>query len=46
VRQCMQEKSIECALLDRHVLGTSKYRTLGSGELETLLPKDLSSALT
>lgn len=46
VRQCMQEKSIECALLDRHVPGTSKYRTLGSGELETLLPKDLRSALT
>jgi proteasome alpha subunit len=46
VRQCMAEKSIECALLDRHMPGTSKYRTLESGELGTLLPKDLSSAIT
>jgi len=46
VRQCMAEKSVECALLDRHVSGTSKYRTLGPDELGALLPKDLSSALT
>lgn len=46
VRHCMTEKSIECALLDRHVPGTSKYRALGSGELGGLLPNDLSSALT
>ncbi|MBL8074821.1 MAG: hypothetical protein JNL29_10660 [Nitrospira sp.] len=46
VRQCMAEKSIECALLDHHVSGTSKYRMLGSVELGVLLPKDLSSALT
>ncbi|MBK8277012.1 MAG: hypothetical protein IPK92_14610 [Nitrospira sp.] len=46
VRQRMGEKVIECALLDRHVSGTSKYRTLGSVELKALLPSDLSSALT
>lgn len=41
LHQCMPEKSLECVLLDRHVSGTSKYRVLGSGELEALLPKDL-----
>ncbi|HMS85742.1 MAG TPA: hypothetical protein PKD12_19025 [Nitrospira sp.] len=46
VRQCMTEKALECALLDRHMAGTSKYRTLGSREFETLLPEDLREALT
>lgn len=46
IRQRMEGKMIECALLDRHVSGTSKYRTLGSVELKALLPSDLSSALT
>ncbi|MBS0155747.1 MAG: 20S proteasome subunit A/B [Nitrospira sp.] len=44
VHQCMADRSIECALLDRHVAGTSKYRTLGAGELRALLPKNLISA--
>lgn len=46
VHQCMTNRSIECALLDRQVAGTSKYRTLGTDELRALLPKDLSSAFT
>lgn len=46
VRQCLAEKSIECALLDRHVSRASTYRTLASGELRALLPKDLRSLLT
>ena len=46
VRQCMMEKALECALLDRHMAGTSKYRTIGSHELGTLLPEDLRAALT
>ncbi|MDH4084573.1 MAG: hypothetical protein OEV99_13695 [Nitrospira sp.] len=41
VRQCMNDKSIECALLDRQVPSTSKYRTIGPDELATLLPGDL-----
>lgn len=46
VRHCMTEKALECALLDRDMAGTSKYRTLGSRELATLLPEDLRPALT
>ncbi|NJL16614.1 MAG: proteasome subunit alpha [Nitrospira sp.] len=41
VRQCMTDKSIECALLDRQMQGTSKYRTLSPDELAMLLPRDL-----
>lgn len=42
LRRCIPEKTIECALLDRHAQGPSKYRTLGADELETVLPTDLS----
>ncbi len=44
LRRCISEKTIECALLDRHAQGPSKYRTLGADELETVLPSDLSSS--
>jgi proteasome alpha subunit len=46
LHQCVAEKTIECALLDRQVQGTSKYRMLGADELRALLPKDLSPSLT
>ncbi len=46
VRHCLADRAIECALLDRHAAGTSKYRTLETGELRALLPTDLSSAFT
>jgi proteasome alpha subunit len=46
LRRCMAEKTIECVLLDRHVQGPSKYRTLEADELGAVLPTDLSSSLT
>lgn len=42
LRQCLSEKTIECALLDRQIQGTSKYKTLTADELRTLLPTDLN----
>jgi proteasome alpha subunit len=42
LRQYLAERTIECAVLDRQLQGTSKYRILGSDELERVLPKDLS----
>jgi proteasome alpha subunit len=44
LRRCMAEKTIECALLDRHVPGPSKYRAFEADELRTVLPADLSSS--
>lgn len=41
IRRCMNDMEIECALLDRHVPGASKYRTLNPDELARLLPDDL-----
>lgn len=41
IRRCMNDMTIECVLLDRHVPGTSKYRPLDPDELERLLPNDL-----
>ncbi len=46
LRRCIAEKTVECALLDRHVQGPSKYRALGTDELRTVLPKDLSPSLS
>lgn len=41
IRRCMNDMTIECALLDRHVPGASKYRTLDPDELERVLPNNL-----
>lgn len=41
MRQCLAERTIECAVLDRHTQGDSKYRTLEPDEVERLLPDDL-----
>lgn len=41
IRQCMNDMTIECALLDRHMPGASKYRALDPDELKRLLPNDL-----
>jgi proteasome alpha subunit len=38
VRQTVQEKSLECVLLERNGPGSSKYRALRSDELGALLP--------
>ncbi|HWG95495.1 MAG TPA: hypothetical protein VN647_00315 [Nitrospira sp.] len=46
LRRRIAEKTIECALLDRHVQGPSKYRALEADELRTMLPTDLSPSLT
>ncbi len=46
LRRCMAERTIECALLDRHVQGPSKYRALEADELGTVLPTDLNPSLT
>lgn len=45
LRRRIAEKTIECALLDRHVQGPSKYRALEADELRTMLPTDLSPSL-
>ena len=45
LRRCIVEKKIECALLDRHVQGPSKYRALEADELRTMLPTDLNPSL-
>jgi proteasome alpha subunit len=39
MRETMATKTIECAVLDRTIPGSSKYRALKSDELATLLPK-------
>jgi proteasome alpha subunit len=46
LRRCLAEKTIECALLDRHMPGPSKYRALGTEELRTVLPKELRPSLS
>lgn len=46
LRRCSSEKAIECVLLDRHMQGSSKYRTLGNEELKAALPPDLSLSLS
>ncbi len=46
LRRCIAEKTIECALLDRHVQGPSKYRALGIDDLKAVLPKELSPSLS
>ncbi|HEY5627549.1 MAG TPA: hypothetical protein VIR79_06350 [Nitrospira sp.] len=46
LRSTVGEKMIECAVLERTVLGTSKYRALKADELGRLLPKDLRNAVT
>ncbi len=45
VRESLQDKTIECAVLDRHQAGSSKYRALRGTELERLLPPELNAAL-
>lgn len=46
LRSRIAEKSIECAVLDRGQLGSSKYRSMTTEELGRLLPKDLSGSKT
>lgn len=45
LRESLQDKTIECAVLDRHQTGSSKYRAVRGTELERLLPPDLNAAL-
>jgi proteasome alpha subunit len=42
LRDRVAEKNVECALLDRHLTGSSKYRSLASDEIGRLLPKDFT----
>lgn len=46
LRPCIAEKTVECALLDRHMQGPSKYRALRGDELKVVLPKDLHASLS
>ena len=46
LRDRVAEKTVECALLDRHLSGSSKYRALASDEIGRLLPKDLKVTLS
>jgi proteasome alpha subunit len=46
LRQCLAEKLLECAVLDRQVPGPSKYRTLDPDELGRLLPKSMTTSGT
>lgn len=43
VRQTVQEKSLECILLERNGPGSSKYRALRPDELGTLLPSAVNT---
>jgi proteasome alpha subunit len=45
LRQRVAEKTLECALLDRHQKGSSKYRAIVPDELGRLLPKDMNTLL-
>jgi len=46
LRDRVAEKTVECALLDRHRSGSSKYRALTSDELGRLLPMHLTITLS
>jgi proteasome alpha subunit len=46
LQQCLAEKVIECAVLDRCQQGPSKYRAIGTDELRRLLPKGMSTSST
>lgn len=46
LRESLRDKIIECAVLDRHQAGSSKYRAMKPDELERLLPPDLNPALS
>lgn len=45
LRDTMADKTIECAVLDRHQPGPSKYRILTADEVGRLLPSELKAAL-
>lgn len=42
----LTDKRIECAVLDRQLRGSSKYRSIDSDELKRLLPAEITSALS
>lgn len=46
LRDRVAEKTVECALLERNLSGSSKYRALASDEIGRLLPKDLTPPLS
>ncbi|MDK2742308.1 MAG: hypothetical protein NDI90_05290 [Nitrospira sp. BO4] len=46
MRQCLADKTIECAQLDRQMPGPSKYRTISIDELGRALPGHLVTPLT
>lgn len=46
MRQCLADKTIECALLDRQMQGPTKYRTISLDELGKVLPGHLVTPLT
>ena len=46
VRETVAEKTIECAVLDRTLPGSSKYRALTSDVLVRLLPRELKTAVS
>ncbi len=41
LRETLVEKTIECAVLDRHQAGSTKYRALAPDEVSRLLPSEL-----
>jgi proteasome alpha subunit len=46
LRDRVAEKTVECALLERNLSGSSKYRALASDEIGRLLPNDLTPPLS
>lgn len=46
IAQSLADKRIECAVLDRQVRGSSKYRSIDPDELTRLLPAEITSALS
>lgn len=46
LREVLADKMLECAVLDRPQVGSSKYRALKPAELARLLPKDFQPGVT
>jgi proteasome alpha subunit len=44
LRETMAERTIECAVLDRNIPGSSKHRTLKADEVARLLPSWLQQS--
>jgi proteasome alpha subunit len=44
LREILSDRTVECAVLERHVMGSSKYRTVKPDEMASLVPPELKPA--